>query len=295
LQSECRYCLGVEDCTLGYPAGALVSFRGFNESTWESLRETDFPENKLGITEASWPSAKLHRLSCGALLCCAITEKPVGGFVQNTVLCWGNSLYDRLGTAVLTDFTFFSSSQPVEDLPTATVSVSVSQQVDDTDLSHMSCALLQDGTVHCWGQFMDGENLVTCNRKEFFTGNMSTVSCGFRHATLSAVQVRTASATACARTDTNELWCWGRAINTLVTSSDVAARWDLLLLTPSQQTLTDFVLGDDFLCGLYSDQNVICAWPGKQGPYNLDSYVGSMAASVHHLCIYGAMNGMFKC
>jgi alpha-tubulin suppressor-like RCC1 family protein len=54
-----------------------------------------------------------------------------------------------------------------------------------------SCALLNDGTVKCWGNNSDGQ----CNVPDFIQGKVVSIECGKNHS--------------CALLNDNTIRCWG--------------------------------------------------------------------------------------
>ena len=284
LTSSCDFCSAAEDCMLGYTVGTLVSFQDYTKETVSLLSEYS---NYLSYGD-------LQKLSCGPLLCCAVTEKLYGGIPQNVILCWGNNEKNRLGSNIETEFAFFSASQPVKNLATRIVSVSVSQEINPQN-EHMSCALLEDGTVQCWGSNSQCDTV-----KYFTTTRNQKIACGYRSDSSVAVQVRTASATACARTNLNELWCWGEYI-TMFGRSSLAARWDTKFFRDAQDyqvsDLKDFILGDAFLCGLYVDNLICYFFTDRQFGITIATHVVSIASSAKHFCAHVAQdeNHKIKC
>ena len=263
-----------EDCSRGYAAGTLVA--------WQR-------------TPQSAPS-KLKQLSCGPHSCCAVDQ--VGD-----VLCWGDNTNKRLGSDLLEKpWIFARDAFPVKNLGTPAVAVAVSQQETMGSKNDLSCALLEDGIVTCWGSFqccpMTDQ---TCTTSEYYEIHECTPPgtdsqdemCGFNDTQKAAVSLRVSSGTACATTHDGEIWCWGRDVCSSTqngASPQKAQRWDTtqlgaVLNPPSQQKrrsrttglwpagsyatkeLTDFVLGESFICGRYKCSQ--CVSPSTlSGPWD---------------------------
>jgi alpha-tubulin suppressor-like RCC1 family protein len=133
-----------------------------------------------------------------------VTMISVGGLVDvvcavksdGTVWCWGSNFYSQLGngsTAV-----YVSSPVQIQGISTATaVSVGYSSV----------CALLQDGTVQCWGNNQDGQ-----------LGNGTTTSPQTSPVTVSnitaanpATAISVNENSACAPLQDGTVQCWGYA------------------------------------------------------------------------------------
>jgi len=140
------------------------------------------------------PFTKVTQLAAGVAHTCALFE-------TGDVLCWGLGNLGQLGTGTtenLGDNEFPSTSPPI-DLPSAAVSITAG--------SAHTCALLDTGDAYCWGSAVFGQlgygNTENIGDDEPPSeggpidagGVIAEISAGFFHT--------------CARTETNEVRCWG--------------------------------------------------------------------------------------
>ncbi len=133
------------------------------------------------------PPAAIHTLTAGAVHTCMITQ---GGGVK----CWGMNQSGQLGTRY-----GYDSSIPVDVVNLA------SGVIDIAAGSYHTCALLQDGTVKCWGdnqsgQIGDGTIGFLQRRWEpvvviGLPPNIVDIAAGAFHT--------------CALTQAGTVWCWG--------------------------------------------------------------------------------------
>jgi alpha-tubulin suppressor-like RCC1 family protein len=127
-------------------------------------------------------------LSTGGVHSCAVLSSgPGDGFINGTVRCWGNNVYGQLGNGTSGRNTNSSTPVIVTGVSNA---VSVSAGMDH------SCAVLQGGSVMCWG----ASSLSVPG-----TGTPETVA-GISSATSVSVGI----AHNCAVLSSGAVQCWGR-------------------------------------------------------------------------------------
>ena len=260
-----------EDCSRGYVKGTLVA--------WQNTPMS--------------PPSKLKQLSCGPHSCCAVNH-------EGKVLCWGDNTNNRLGSDLTgKPWIFARDAFPVKFLRAPAVAVAVSQQVSIPTVAEnnndLSCALLEDGTVTCWGKFQccpRGASNCASYITKVCTPSLTVEdsACGFYSTINAATILRVSSGTACVTTKDGEIWCWGRDACTLSGStaivasspqrvdadylgasstlrSGTASRNQNTGLWPEQSylasELSDFALGDNFICGMYACS--ICILPTYLG------------------------------
>jgi hypothetical protein len=268
LSLECTRCPTREDCSRGYARGTITTQQ---------------------VTSPNKPK----QLSCGPLGCCTVDW-------QGNVLCWGDNSKMRLGSSWVTQsFIFAQDAFPVQGLHIPATAVAVSQSTGGDVLSDMSCALLVDGTVQCWGTF----EYCVIDDPGCATGTVHVCvpddpSCGFNNATQTAVSLRVASGTACVATHGGEIWCWGRQLWHDSNWVDTPTRWDTKLLGVSDgtspgldaDTLVDFVLGERFMCAVYGVAKTLrCAGRETATDFSLSGMTLSidMHSSVYALSSVG--------
>ena len=257
----CRRCPPAEACERGYSAGRLVAWRN------------------RALLPSSAPWVAMPQLACGPRVCCAL--RWAAGGARGEPVCWGDNSHGQLGAAALEENSqtrFFRDARPVANLAAPVVAVAVSQAWGTavagaewrggwgpSDGSSMSCALLEDGAVQCWGGWFEGDTFHTCLAPDFLvTGDAALVpGCGFHPGSTqrTAVQVKTGQASACARLDDGTLRCWGRR------------SWDEALVSGA---VADFALTDVDLCVVQGGQ-VKCVLGNANSLTTVDSSVTDCA------------------
>ncbi|KAJ1464286.1 regulator of chromosome condensation 1/beta-lactamase-inhibitor protein II, partial [Baffinella frigidus] len=227
---ECTRCIADEDCSHGYVLGTIIAHH-----------------------------PKLKKLSCGPTSCCAVDQ--VGD-----VLCWGDNERTRLGSNFRPDllseaassWTFAQSAFPVQGLHAPAVAVAVSQHAHEVfvDRNDLSCAILMDGTVQCWGTFT---YCVTDDGRFTIAGLPS-------HSTVLLLETGNVfqGGFACAKFSDLSTYCWGDHGNGRRMSSTV-----LHPLTanevPSLNKATEIALGNIHGCAVLANEEVVCWGQARLG------------------------------
>jgi alpha-tubulin suppressor-like RCC1 family protein len=139
-------------------------------------------------------NAKVEQLSHGVTHTCALFE-------SGDVLCWGSALFGEIGTGstnFLGDDELPASASPI-DLPGPAIAVSAGG-------AH-SCALLENGEVHCWGANTFGE--LGYGNTSAVGDDESPSEAGPVQIGAPAIQIEAGFFHTCAVTNTNEVRCWG--------------------------------------------------------------------------------------
>ncbi len=144
----------------------------------------DASETVTGEVTVELPG--LIALDAGYHHACAIAH-------DGAVFCWGKNMYGSVGDGSISDR---AHPTPVQGLGAGSGVVQLSTQGDHT------CALLDDGTVKCWGyndaaQIGVGEGMSYYTTPQPVAGLSGVVSlaAGYKHV--------------CALTDDGEVYCWG--------------------------------------------------------------------------------------
>lgn len=234
---ECARCPPGEDCSRGYSAGRLVAWQA-SEPDWNARRP----------------------LACGPLMCCAVsmTAPAQGLAAAPTLRCWGDNAHRRLGAPaaeVNAQTRFFRNARHVANLAAPPIAVAVTQRDDVALNTHLSCALLEDGVAQCWGQLLVGGELTACAPPDWGSeANDATArdgTCSFRRAGDPVLEVRTSSATACARFASNRLHCIGErhwASDATAASTNPLSVHDAGSSGGFATSVGGFALADGFLC-----------------------------------------------
>eukprot|EP00435_Cladocopium_sp_Y103_P006758 s1868_g2.t1 len=149
---------------------------------------TNLPSIDLGVT--------VHDAAVSSHICASLTD--------GTLKCWGKNNEGQLGAGHLNDLP--ASSAVTVDLGTGRFATQVALGVDHT------CAVLDDGTVKCWGSNNRGQ-LGTENQEpigglpEQMGDSLAPINLGSGR---TARQVVTGGKFTCALLDNDSVKCWGR-------------------------------------------------------------------------------------
>ena len=149
---------------------------------------------------------------------------------DGTVRCWGGNTYGQLGNGS-PDFTSTTPSGPVTGIATA---IGASSGAEHT------CALLQDGSVRCWGRNDDGRLGVATNANGTRTCPQSP-SCAFTPVTVGGLGggvTWTSSDTTVATIDANGLATGRAAGTTTITATSAGRSGSTTLTVVNRPTLT---------------------------------------------------------
>ncbi|HKN49535.1 MAG TPA: Ig-like domain-containing protein, partial [Actinomycetota bacterium] len=149
---------------------------------------------------------------------------------DGTVRCWGDNTWGQLGNGS-SDFTSTTPSGPVTGIATA---IAASSGAEHT------CALLQDGTVRCWGRNDDGRLGVATNANGTRPCPQSP-SCAFTPVTVDGLGggvTWTSSNTAVATIDANGLATGRGAGSTTITAASAGRSGSTTLTVVTRPTLT---------------------------------------------------------
>ena len=151
-----------------------------------------------GIPTLDFNTDNAIQISVGLEHTCAVLQ-------NNTVKCWGEGDYGRLGTESQTDLTVTPRNVTAINLGTGHTATKVS-----TGYYH-SCALLNDGNVKCWGrnnygQLGVGDNLSRGDGTSEMGDNLNYVNLGSGR---TAIDIELQGDASCAVLDDNTVKCWG--------------------------------------------------------------------------------------
>lgn len=195
----------------------------------------------------------LIRVSAGARHTCGSTTFPV------QVYCWGDNAFGQLGDG---------HQNETETAPVLVAGglefVVVAAGTDHT------CAIVGDGSVHCWGRNDHGQLGDGTTVDRALPGQVA--SGGVQFSVLAAGDGYT-----CALTSGGEGYCWGRnEAGQLGDGTTTERTTPTLVVTPGipagQPALAGISAGSGFTCGLFIDQTVRC-WG-----LNADGQLGTGAA-----------------
>ncbi|MCL2450500.1 MAG: hypothetical protein FWD17_16250 [Polyangiaceae bacterium] len=139
-------------------------------------------------------------VSVGSYFACAVLQ-------SGAVECWGDDDRNQLGSA-LTTGSCRTDGVPCSAIPGAVTGVTGATAVAAGVTS--ACALLQNGTVECWGSDFNGEignagvTTTTCQGGGTCAASPATVT-----NVTNAVQIAVGAGFACALLQSGDVKCWG--------------------------------------------------------------------------------------
>lgn len=179
--------------------------------------------------------------SAGGQHTCALTG-------SGRVFCWGDNLYGQLGDGTTTGRT---TAVEVQGLPAAATAIALGQD--------FTCALLDGGSVYCWGEDVDGE-LGSNGPGTWQATTAPLLIAGVKN----AIAIGAGARHACVVTSTHAVECWGAGNEgQLGDGSTDSSRAPVAV-----PGLTDAVAvggGDGFTCALESTGSVQCWGVGTAG------------------------------
>lgn len=176
--------------------------------------------------------------------------------VQNdkTIKCWGSSGFGELGDGNYTDTTRENFSPvTVSDISTAT-------QVT-VGYSH-ACALLENGTIKCWGDNQNGQLGIG---HAFGDGSSRVAVDGISN----AIQVVAGDMITCALLDDGTIKCWGSNFEGLLGNGSVVGFSATPVFVSGIANATQIAAYYQSICALLSDKTIKC-W-GTNGNGELGS------------------------
>ncbi len=227
---------------------------------WGSERVGDGRTNGSSapvLVSSFGPGRTAVQVSSGAQGSCAILD-------NGSVSCWGygsnlgNEFTDYVPTPTLTGD--FGTGRTAVDLSVG------------TGQSH-SCAVLDNGSVACWGRNMFGQlgdgTIGTGDPKPSLTGSFG--------AGRTAVSVTTGVDHTCALLDNGSVSCWGRNQGGQLGTGDAITRSTPTLIAPfdSGRTAVEVSAGRWHTCALLDNGQVSCWGKGDLGQMGHGSLVNS--------------------
>jgi hypothetical protein len=199
---------------------------------------------------------KVSQLSLGEYHSCALMP---GG----TVTCWGNNFHSQLGPSV--------SDGGYSLTPVTMAGISTATQVSAG--AALTCALLADKTVACWGTNSGSDACDALNVSK----NTPTIVAGVGNVT----QISAGSTHACARIADGTVTCWGRSsygqVGEGASSSEacVRAQASTPVTVPGLTNVVSVAAGDSHTCALLANGKVTC-WG-----YNKGGQLGDGTTTAH--------------
>ena len=208
--------------------------------------------DQYGMTSASaceWAEAGhsvpvLTQVSSGAAHSCAILD-------DGSVACWGDNSNGQLG-----DGSRVSSLIPQKSMPLGRKAIEISSG------SYHTCALLDDGSIRCWGsnsfgQLGDGTTIERTIPNAVILGNG-----------VSAMGVSSGESHTCAVLIDNSVKCWGLNTNGQLGDGTNTDRHSPTYSSLGQTGVLKVTAGSYHTCAITVERNVLCwgeNWNGQLG------------------------------
>ncbi|MDA8843855.1 putative Ig domain-containing protein, partial [Euryarchaeota archaeon] len=189
---------------------------------------------------------KAVAVSAGALNACALLD-------NGSMMCWGDDVFGQLGNGATTTI---EQDEPVYvNLPTGRTAVGLS-----LGWAHV-CAILDTGSLMCWGAGADGR----LGNGEG-TNQFSPVSVDLPYGR-TAVAVDAGERHTCAILDTGSLMCWGRDHRGQLGDGAPYSPQNspVFVELPTGRTAVSIVAGKEHSCALLDNRSVMCWGLGSSG------------------------------
>ena len=178
-------------------------------------------------------TGKAIAVSSGYYHTCALVE--VDG-----VQCWGLNVSGQLGDGTNIDS---NTAVHVQGMDVQVIAI-------ELGVSH-SCALLETGEVHCWG---DNENGQLGNG----TRNNSNIPVAVQGLTDKVVQIAAGGMFTCALTEKGRLFCWGNSLKGVIGEATTDSFSTPVLVDGLEEDIDLIVAGDYHLCARSISREIFC-------------------------------------
>jgi len=201
--------------------------------------------------------------------------------------CWGNNYYGQLGVGSVDN----------QSSPTVAVNLGVNRTATQLAAGKQhTCALLDNGTVTCWGMNQYGQLGDGTNTDSHVPAHAITFGAG-----RTALQITTGAYHSCARLDNGVLQCWGYNSNGSLGIGNKDSQSSPVTANVGQgRTVTQVTAGDFTTCAILDNTALVCAGWNNKGqigngsttdqtsltPISLGTgrYATQIAAGVNHTC-----------
>jgi len=184
---------------------------------------------------------------------------------DGTLKCWGNNLEGQLGQGL---FPYLEATKPIS-VPGLTNVESVAAGASHT------CALLQDGSVQCWGNNTSGQ-LGNPNVSDAMSFKPIDVSLSEK-----AIQIVATEYSSCALLESGKVQCWGNNFFGQLGNKEKPGKSPSPTNVFGVSNAASISLGSTSACALTTDKTVKCWGDGGAGQlgngkngyaYSADSY-----------------------
>ena len=233
-----------------------------------NVGDVDAPRS-AGDVDVADPGIRVIQVVAGAAHTCALME-------TGKVRCWGSGLHGRLGygdTANATDKNVGNNELPsskgdvdIADRGTRVIQLAAGQR--------HTCALMDTGTVRCWGDNGNGQlgygrfRTIGDDEPPSSAGDVDVAGSGSR-----VIQVVTGAFHTCALMDTGAVRCWGLGESGQLGYGDTAkigndevpsSVGEVVVAAPGVRVI-QLAAGDNHTCALMETGRVRCWGDGSSG------------------------------
>lgn len=241
-----------------------------NEAAGEACDDGNM---KGGPCSLSCASTKIADLSIGNNHMCVVLE---GGVLR----CWGHGYNGALGSGSAKDL-----GDEAGEIPTVDVDAGGAVEQVECGVDH-TCALLQDGSVRCWGNNQYGAlGYGHTDKLGDSFGDMPTPAVEVGAA---VSQIGAGSLASCIRTAAGTVRCWGVEYAIGYPGPEHLGDQPGELPTPDLGAITDAAdlsMGGQLACAMSSGGHAVWCWSyDDPKPINLGGPVAHVAVGSDHAC-----------
>lgn len=214
---ELHSCALLDDDTVKCWGNNAVGALGLGDASHRGDAANEMGDNLPAVTLGSGRTAV--EISAGSDFTCAILDNA-------TVKCWGENAGGRLGLGDTTD-RGDGASEMGDNLPAVSLGTGRTATAIAAGSSH-ACAILDNGTVKCWGANANGQLGLgdTSSRGDGASemgDDLPTVSLGTGR---TAIAISARTLTTCALLDNYTVKCWGSGSDGRLGQGDTTTRGD---------------------------------------------------------------------
>jgi len=186
---------------------------------------------------------------------------------DGTVVCWGNNTYGQLGTEAEQDSLEAMDPVGITDEKIRGYNANATVVKGLTEVRHIAagarhnCAILEDGTVRCWGYSASGQ----LGNGEFSLDTCEGQPCSREPVEVkgldNVVELALGLRFSCARRQNGALSCWGSGVTEFASDLERCDQEPCAIVpvrVPLEQDVIQLMAGYTHVCALLADGTVVC-------------------------------------